>query len=129
MIPVMRTALINDSATTALVSTRIFPYSRMSSGKENLPALLWDIQGDELMPTFTKDSLKKSTVSMMAISQSVSVSESVVDAVANVLDGFTGTGVSSCRLVATETGEIEPFDGGDDYYYTHTLTLEVWHTT
>ena len=101
----------------------------MSSGKENLPALLWDIQGDELMPTFTKDSLKKSTVSMMAISQSVSVSESVVDAVANVLDGFTGTGVSSCRLVATETGEIEPFDGGDDYYYTHTLTLEVWHTT
>ena len=129
MIPVMRTALINDSATTALISTRIFPYSRMSSGKENLPALLWDIQGDELMPTFTKDSLKKSTVSMMAISQSVSVSESVVDAVANVLDGFTGTGVSSCRLVATETGEIEPFDGGDDYYYTHTLTLEVWHTT
>ena len=129
MIPVMRTALINDSATTALVSTRIFPYSRMSSGKENLPALLWDIQGDELLPTFTKDSLKKSTVSMMAISQSVSVSESVVDAVANVLDGFTGTGVSSCRLVATETGEIEPFDGGDDYYYTHTLTLEVWHTT
>ena len=99
------------------------------SGKENLPALLWDIQGDELLPTFTKDSLKKSTVSMMAISQSVSVSESVVDAVANVLDGFTGTGVSSCRLVATETGEIEPFDGGDDYYYTHTLTLEVWHTT
>tara|TARA_E500000318_G_scaffold7442_1_gene6955 strand:+ start:4258 stop:4647 length:390 start_codon:yes stop_codon:yes gene_type:complete len=129
MIPVMRTALINDSATTALISTRIFPYSRMSSGKENLPALLWDIQGDELLPTFTKDSLKKSTVSMMAISQSVSVSESVVDAVANVLDGFTGTGVSSCRLVATETGEIEPFDGGDDYYYTHTLTLEVWHTT
>ena len=129
MIPVMRTALINDSATTALVSTRIFPYSRMSSGKETLPALLWDIQGDELLPTFTKDSLKKSTVSMMAISQSVSVSESVVDAVANVLDGFTGTGVSSCRLVATETGEIEPFDGGDDYYYTHTLTLEVWHTT
>ena len=129
MIPVMRTALINDSATTALVSTRIFPYSRMSSGKENLPALLWDIQGDELLPTFTKASLKKSTVSMMAISQSVSVSESVVDAVANVLDGFTGTGVSSCRLVATETGEIEPFDGGDDYYYTHTLTLEVWHTT
>ena len=127
MIPVMRTALINDSATTALISTRIFPYSRMSSGKENLPALLWDIQGDELLPTFTKDSLKKSTVSMMAISQSVS--ESVVDAVANVLDGFTGTGVSSCRLVATETGEIEPFDGGDDYYYTHTLTLEVWHTT
>ena len=129
MIPVMRTALINDSATTALISTRIFPYSRISSGKENLPALLWDIQGDELLPTFTKDSLKKSTVSMMAISQSVSVSESVVDAVANVLDGFTGTGVSSCRLVATETGEIEPFDGGDDYYYTHTLTLEVWHTT
>ena len=129
MIPVMRTALINDSATTALISTRIFPYSRMSSGKENRPALLWDIQGDELLPTFTKDSLKKSTVSMMAISQSVSVSESVVDAVANVLDGFTGTGVSSCRLVATETGEIEPFDGGDDYYYTHTLTLEVWHTT
>ena len=129
MIPVMRTALINDSATTALISTRIFPYSRMSSGKENLPALLWDIQGDELLPTFTKDSLKKSTVSMMAISQSVSVSESVVDAVANVLDGFTGTGVSSCRLVATETGEIEPFDGGDDYYYTHTITLEVWHTT
>ena len=129
MIPVMRTALINDSATTALISTRIFPYSRMSSGKENLQALLWDIQGDELLPTFTKDSLKKSTVSMMAISQSVSVSESVVDAVANVLDGFTGTGVSSCRLVATETGEIEPFDGGDDYYYTHTLTLEVWHTT
>jgi len=129
MIPVMRTALINDTATTALISTRIFPYSRMSSGKENLPALLWDIQGDELLPTFTKDSLKKSTVSMMAISQSVSVSESVVDAVANVLDGFTGTGVSSCRLVATETGEIEPFDGGDDYYYTHTLTLEVWHTT
>tara|TARA_R100000654_G_scaffold591_1_gene2345 strand:+ start:57 stop:434 length:378 start_codon:yes stop_codon:yes gene_type:complete len=125
----MRTALINDTATTALISTRIFPYSRMSSGKENLPALLWDIQGDELLPTFTKDSLKKSTVSMMAISQSVSVSESVVDAVANVLDGFTGTGVSSCRLVATETGEIEPFDGGDDYYYTHTLTLEVWHTT
>ena len=129
MIPVMRTALINDSATTALISTRIFPYSRMSSGKENLPALLWDIQGDELLPTFTKDSLKKSTVSMMAISQYVSVSESVVDAVANVLDGFTGTGVSSCSLVATETGEIEPFDGGDDYYYTHTLTLEVWHTT
>lgn len=129
MIPVMRTALLNDSTTTALISTRIFPYSRMSSGKENLPALLWDIEGDELMPTFTRDSLKKSTVSMMAISQSVSVSESVVDAVANVLDGFTGTGVTSCRLVATETGEIEPFDGGDDYYYTQTLTLEVWHTT
>ena len=129
MIPVMRTALLNDSATTALISDRVFPFTRMTNGKENLPALLYEIEGDELLPTFTKDSMKKSSVTMMAISLSLSVSESVYEAVAAVLDGFTGTGVSSCRLVATETGEIEPFDGGDDYYYTHSLTLEVWHTT
>lgn len=129
MITELRAALIADSPTFALVGNRIFPFTRMTNGKENLPALLYEIEGDELLPTFTKDTLKKSSVTMMAISLSLSVSESVYEASAVVLDGFTGTTVVSCRLVSTDTGEIEPFDGGDDYYYTHSFTLEVWHTS
>lgn len=129
MITELRAALIADSPTLALVGNRIFPFTRMTNGKENLPALLYEIEGDELLPTFTKDTLKKSSVTMMAISLSLSVSESVYEAAAVVLDGFTGTTVVSCRLVSTDTGEIEPFDGGDDYYYTHSFTLEVWHTS
>lgn len=129
MITELRAALVNDSATSTLVGDRVFPFTRMTNGKENLPALLYEIEGDELLPTFTKDTLKKSSVTMMAISLSLSVSESVYEASAVVLDGFTGTTVVSCRLVSTDTGEIEPFDGGDDYYYTHSFTLEVWHTS
>ena len=129
MITELRAALIADSPTLALVGNRIFPFTRMTNGKENLPALLYEIEGDELLPTFTKDTLKKSSVTMMAISLSLSVSESVYEASAVVLDGFTGTTVVSCRLVSTDTGEIEPFDGGDEYYYTHSFTLEVWHTS
>ena len=129
MITELRAALIDDGPTLALVEQRIFPFTRMTNGKDNLPALLYEIEGDELLPTFTKDTLKKSSVTMMAISLSLSVSESVYEASAVVLDGFTGTTVVSCRLVSTDTGEIEPFDGGDDYYYTHSFTLEVWHTS
>lgn len=129
MITELRAALIADATTLTLVGNRIFPFTRMTNGKENLPALLYEIEGDELLPTFTKDTLKKSSVTMMAISLSLSVSESVYEAAAVVLDGFTGTTVVSCRLVSTDTGEIEPFDGGDDYYYTHSFTLEVWHTS
>ena len=129
MITELRAALIADGPTLALVEQRIFPFTRMTNGKDNLPALLYEIEGDELLPTFTKDTLKKSSVTMMAISLSLSASEDVYESAAVVLDGFTGTTVVSCRLVSTDTGEIEPFDGGDDYYYTHSFTLEVWHTS
>lgn len=128
MLADLRTALLARSEIVDLVDQRIDPFARAEPGSAELPAIFYTAEDEEIVLAMQPQSLRSSVVSYVCISHSLATSDQVADEITTALDGQTISNTSSVRLVNRERDTIEPFDGGQQYFYTTTTTFQVWHT-
>lgn len=129
MLSDLRSALLARSEVAALVGERIDPFARAEAGSDELPAIYYTAEDEEVVLAMQPQTLRSSLVSYVCISHSLATSDEVADEVTTALDGQTITNTSAVRLVNRERDTIEPFDGGQQYFYTTTASFQVWHTT
>ena len=130
MLAALRTKLLAASDLTDLIGQRIDPFNLSEGGTSSLPAVFYEVESDDQLVALGSNTMRVAVITYTAFSTTLAASDAVSDQVETVLDGVTGvTGVEAVKLLSRDRATVEPFDGGDDYFYSSTSTFQVWHTT
>ena len=130
MLAELRTYLLDSTDVTDLIGTRVDPFNLSEGGTGSLPAVFYQVESDEQLVGMGTLTLNVAEVTYTAFSTTLAASESVSEKVEQRLNGATGiSGVNAIKFISRERTTVEPFDGGDDYFYSTTSTFQVWHTT
>ena len=130
MLAALRTELLSASGLTDLIGQRIDPFNLSEGGTSSLPAVFYEVESDDQLVALGSNTMRVAVITYTAFSTTLAASDAVSDQVETVLDGVTGvTGVEAVKLLSRDRATVEPFDGGDDYFYSSTSTFQVWHTT
>jgi len=130
MLADLRNHLLGSSDVTNLIGNRVDPFNLSEGGNSALPAVFYAVESDEQLVGMGAVSLKVAEVTYTAFSTTLAASESVADKIEERLSNATGiSGVNAVQFVNRERATVEPFDGGDDYFYSTSSTFQVWHTS
>lgn len=127
MIEAIRTHLLSVSAITAEISDRFDPFIRVEPGTDALPAVMYEVQSEEPLQGLAHTGLYFSTLQLTTISDRMSNADDVADLLEANLENHTSSTVQNCKLINVEREELQPIDGGEDYYFLTIQTWEIWH--